>query len=123
MSENNRNTMNENHREYHSENSRDNDGFEDLEEGALYVYKKGVLHEIESDPDDLMKRIKVTPDAFAKVSQLQRGMRKQMQGYRPDLSMICSGLLAHSAQSEEAQAVVRQYVLNMYQSATQESGS
>lgn len=102
-----------------SEHNHDQ-GFEDLEEGTLYVYKKGVLQEVETDPDDLMKRIKVTPDAFAKVTDLQRGMRRNMQGYRPDISVICSGLLAYSAQMEEAQSVVRRYVLDMYESAAQE---
>ena len=95
-------------------------GFSDLEEGSLYVYKKGTLREVETDPEDLMKRIKITPDAFVDVTNLQRGMRKALQGYRPDISIICSALLANAAQSSEAPNIVRRYVLEMYQRASED---
>ena len=90
-------------------------GFKELEEGSLYVYKKGTLREVEADPDDLMKKVKITPDAFVDVTNLQRGMRKELQGYRPDISIICSALIANAAQSQEAPQIIRNYVLNMYQ--------
>ncbi len=85
-----------------------------LEEGCLYVYKKGVLEEIQTDPDDLMRKIKITPDAFAVISELQNQLRQQMSGYRPDVSTICSALLKNAAAEDNAIAVIRQFVLEIY---------
>lgn len=87
-----------------------------LEEGSLYVYKKGVLQEIETDPDDQMKKIRITQDAFTSASELQKQMRKNMAGYRPDISTVCSALIKHTATSENAVEIVRQFALNLYQS-------
>lgn len=87
-----------------------------LEEGSLYVYKKGVLQEIETDPDDQMKKIRITQDAFANASELQKQMRKHMAGYRPDMSTVCSALIKHAADSENAAEIVRQFALSLYQS-------
>lgn len=89
---------------------------EGLEEGCLYVYKKGVLQEIQSDPDDLMKKIKITPDAFKAASDLQKILRQHMNGYRPDISTICSALVEYAAQSDAAVGVVQQFVIQLYQS-------
>jgi len=94
----------------------DTDANDELEEGCLYVFKKGQLQEIESDPDDLMKKIKITPDSFAKASALQSRMRKFMQGYRPDISTICSALIDHAAEQQEADMVVRDFAMRLYQS-------
>ncbi len=98
-----------------------NEVWEDLEEGGLYVYKQGELHEIETDPDDLMKKIRITPDAFSELSALQRRMRKLMQGYRPDISVLGSALIAHAAKDSQAEAVVQAFVLNMYKTSFEET--
>ncbi len=92
------------------------DNIENLEEGCLYVYKKGMLQEIESDPDDLMKKIKITPDAFKVASELQNGIRKHMNGYRPDISTICSALIEYSGRSDAAVSVVKAFVIRLYKS-------
>ena len=93
---------------------------QDLEEGCLYVYKKGTLQEIESDPDDLMKKIKITPDAFKAASELQGKLRRHMSGYRPDMSTICSALVEDAAKSEVSIAVIKRYVIRLYQSMNDE---
>lgn len=92
---------------------------DNLEEGCLYVYKKGMLQEIESDPDDLMKKIKITPDAFKVASTLQNGMRKHMSGYRPDISTICSALIESGGQSDSAVSVVQDFVIRLYKSISE----
>jgi hypothetical protein len=88
--------------------------FENLEEGNLYAFKRGELYEIETDPDDVMKKVKITEDAFAAVVRLQRCMRKVMQGYKPDIHLICSALIAHAAQRDDASDVVRQFCLELF---------
>lgn len=93
----------------------------DLEEGSLYVYKKGMLQEIEADPDDLMKKIKITPDAFKVASELQNSIRKNMNGYRPDISTICSALIESGGQSKTAVKVVQDFVIRLYKSISKES--
>ncbi len=85
-----------------------------LEEGCLYVFKKGVLQEIESDPDDLMKKIKITPDAFGSASELQRKMRKHMSGYRPDMPTICSALIEYAASLDHSGRIVSDYALKIF---------
>jgi hypothetical protein len=88
--------------------------FENLEEGNLYAFKRGELHEIETDPDDVMKKVKITESAFTEVIRLQRRMRKEMQGYKPDIHLICSALIEHVAQRENAREVVRQFCLQLF---------
>lgn len=95
------------------------DKIENLEEGCLYVYKKGMLQEIETDPDDLMKKIKITPDAFKVASALQNSLRKHMSGYRPDMSTICSALIESGGQAESAVGVVQAFVIRLYKTISE----
>ncbi len=90
------------------------DDLEHLEEGCLYAYKRGQLHAIETDPDDVMKKVRITEAAFAEVVRLQRRMRKDMQGYKPDIALVCSALLEHLASLDNASEVVREFCLHLF---------
>lgn len=87
-----------------------------LEEGCLYAFKKGALYEIKTDPDDVMKKVKITESAFSEVIRLQRSMRKEMQGYKPDVHLVCSALLEHAAKQDNANEVVREFCLQLFSS-------
>ena len=87
----------------------------DLEEGALYVFKKGVLQEIEIDPDDTMKKIKITDSAFKGVIVVQKKMRSVMNGFKPDVSTICSALIKEASASPDVVDMVKRFCLDMYE--------
>jgi hypothetical protein len=87
----------------------------DLEEGALYVFKKGVLQEIEVDPDDTMRKIKVTDSAFKGVVEVQKKMRSAMNGFKPDVSTVCSALLKEAATSPYVVEIVKRFCLEIYE--------
>lgn len=87
---------------------------QNLEEGHLYAYKRDELYEIETDPDDVMKKVKITEDVFSEVIRLQRRMRKEMRGYKPDVHLICSALIEHVARLENASEIVRQFCLQLF---------
>jgi hypothetical protein len=73
----------------------------DLIEGHLYVMQNGSLQEIERDPDDTLKKIRIFDDAVHEAVKIQRSVRKILGGYKPDLSMVCSALIIAKAKNEE----------------------
>lgn len=85
-----------------------------LEEGELYVYRKGLLQHVERDEEDTLHRIRITDDAFNQVSKLQRALRTAMQGYRPGIEIIASAVLQHYTQASDALEVVRRYGEQLY---------
>lgn len=87
----------------------------ELEEGALYVFKKGVLQEIEVDPDDTMRKIKITDSAFKGVVDVQKKMRSVMNGFKPDVSTVCSALIKEASTSPHVVEVVKRFCLDMYE--------
>ena len=87
----------------------------DLAEGSLYVFKKGILQEIETDPDDTMKKIRITDNAFQGVVEVQKKMRAVMNGFKPDVSTVCSALIKEAASSPHVVEIVKQFCLEMYQ--------
>jgi len=86
-----------------------------LEEGSLYVFKKGILQEIEIDPDDTMRKIKITDSAFKGVIEVQKKMRSVMNGFKPDVSTVCSALLKDASTSPHVVEIVQRFCLEMYQ--------
>lgn len=87
----------------------------ELEEGALYVFKKGVLQEIEVDPDDTMRKIKITDSAFKGVVEVQKKMRSVMNGFKPDVSTVCSALIKEASTSPDVVDIVKRFCLDMYE--------
>lgn len=86
-----------------------------LKEGALYAYKDGVLTEIQTDPDDTMKRIKILEGAYQSAVIVQRNMRKLLNGYRPDLHLICSALIELGASQPQAEQAVKAFCTHLFE--------
>src|SRR3569832_474068 len=80
-----------------------------LEEGELYLYRKGTLERVQRDETDTLRRIKIAEEAFNEVLILLLGLRGLMGGFKPGIELICSAVLHHYAQSADAQDVVRRY--------------
>ena len=92
------------------ENEIQNGNEDDLEEGELYVVKNGELEHIQRDPDDTMRKVRLTEDAVKELIVVQRKMRKEMQGYKPDMALVASALVSHAAKLPEAPRLVRLYL-------------
>lgn len=89
---------------------------DELKEGALYSYKDGVLSEIQTDPDDTMKRVKIVESAFQAVVAVQGRMRKNLNGYRPDIHLVCSAIIQHGASQPEVDDIVKRFCLELFES-------
>jgi hypothetical protein len=85
-----------------------------LKEGALYAYKDGVLTEIQTDPDDTMKRVRILEDAYRAAVEVQRNMRKMLSGYRPDLHLVCSALIELGASQPQAEQSVKAFCTRLF---------
>ena len=88
---------------------------DELKDGALYAYKDGVLSEIQTDPDDTMKRIKIVESAFQAVVALQGKMRKTLNGYRPDIHLMCSAIIQHGAKQPDIEQIVKRFCLELFE--------
>ncbi len=86
----------------------------DLKEGHLYVLKDGIFEEIITDPEDNLRKIRIISDAFESAVNLQKRMRTNLEGYKPDLTMVCSAILHFFANDPKATNVVRDYVLSKF---------
>ena len=106
---------NEEKNEITTETQEPDEPEEGIEEGKLYKCQNGELVELEIDPDDNMRKIRVTEDAVYAVTELQKNLRKILGGYKPDLSIVSSTLLKHAAEQEDSQEVVRKYVIAKWQ--------
>src|SRR3569833_1469156 len=84
-------------------------GHDALEEGELYVYRKGQLEHVPRDEEDTSHRIRITGDAYLAIVDLQRILRPAMNGYRPNLEIISSAELGLYAQAPDAVEGVRRY--------------
>ena len=95
--------------------SEDDESNDELEEGELYVVKKGVLEHIQRDPDDNLRKIRITDSAFETAVNVQRSMRKNMNGYKPDITMVISALVEDSASDiDRSVSVVKGYAQRMF---------
>lgn len=85
-----------------------------LEEGEVYVCRRGRLERIERDADD-MRKIRITDEAYQATMHLGKGMRSGLVGYKPDVALIASALvIVASRDPDQARATVRDFVLKMF---------
>lgn len=99
---------------------------DELVNGRLYVLVdgengRGHLRQIPRHDDDL-PRVRIMEDALDAVRKLSRGMRKEMGGYKPDITLVASALLLEAASRPEAPSIVRDFAIAKFQAA-QSSGS
>jgi len=87
----------------------------ELEEGELYVYKKGVLEHVQRDPDDNLRKVRILDGAYEKAVMVQRSMRSKLNGYKPDITMVISALIETGASDASAAAdVVKSYAKRIF---------
>jgi hypothetical protein len=94
---------------------------DELVNGQLYVMirganGKGHLKQVPRNDDEL-PRLRITEEALAGVRDLCRGMRKEMGGYRPDVTLVASALLLDAVSRPEAPSLVRHFAIAKFQSA------
>lgn len=92
-----------------------NHELEELENGELYVFKNGNLEHIKRDPDDNLIKVRITDDSSEVLKAIQKKLRKEMNGYKPDITMVASALLESFAnKEEEAIECVKAYGKKMF---------
>lgn len=98
------------------ENTNQENPSNEIEEGKLYRVQNGELIELILDPDELRK-IKVTEDAVTEAINLQKLMRPLLNGFKPDLTTVCSALIKHAATKDDATKVVADFWFEKAQTA------
>jgi len=89
---------------------------DDLTEGKLYKLENGELIELQIDPEELRK-VKITDDAIQAATAIQKTMRKVLNGFKPDITTVCSALIKGQAEKEDATKVVADFWLEKAQIA------
>lgn len=79
-----------------------------LQEGELYIVTNGELRHIERTTGDLPK-VPISQLAHDRLLDLRRRCRKTLGGFRPDVALVASALLEHSASESSAEAIVAAY--------------
>ena len=90
---------------------------DEMQEGHLYTVKDGELVEIPTDPEETLRKVKITDEAITVAISVQKQMRKYLDGFKPDITTVCSALIMAQAKKEDATKVVSDYWLNMAQRA------
>ena len=89
---------------------------EALEEGELYVLRKGRLEHVPRNEDDGMRRIRITEQAYEAAMQIGRWMKADLGGYKPDVSLVVSALVLDRGEKvERTKEVIRQFVVTMFE--------
>ena len=89
---------------------------DDLTEGKLYKLVNGELIELQIDPEELRK-VKITDDAIQAATAIQKTMRKVLNGFKPDITTVCSALIKGQAEKSDATKVVADFWLEKAQLA------
>lgn len=88
---------------------------EKLQEGALYKVVSGELIPLPIDADDqALRKLRITEEVLRAVQEVQKRMRKSLNGRKPDLALVAEALLVYAAQQEGVEEVVRQYAIKVY---------
>ena len=85
---------------------------EDLEDG-FYQARKGELRRIEPEDDDLRK-IRVTPEVFEAVRDVQKRMRKLLNGHKPDVNLVAEALLLYASKAENIEDAVKRHAASVF---------
>lgn len=107
--------MNNNHQE-NQQNQENQNPLNDLTEGKLYKLEDGELIELIIDKEELRK-VKITDDAIKAATEVQKKMRTVLNGFKPDITTVCSALIKAQANSSNATQVVADYWLEKAQTA------
>lgn len=93
-----------------------------LEEGTVYVCRNGKLEELPRTQDDGMRRIRITDDAYQAAMNLGHRLRKELHGYKPDVSLVASASILEGCReihSTKVKEVIGNFVIKLFKSASQ----
>ena len=86
-------------------------GLVDLEDGALYTLRKGMLHPVpRSEDDNGLRRIKIMEEAYDAATTVAKRLRPRMRGYRPDPALVISAFVQYAARLETADEIALDYL-------------
>jgi len=83
--------------------------------GELYRCIDGNMVQIERDPDDNQHKVRLANDAYDGLLLIQKRLRKALNGYRPDITLVASALMKFATDNEEeAINAVKAYALQVF---------
>lgn len=83
--------------------------------GELYRCIDGKMVQIERDPDDNQHKVRLANDAYDGLLLIQKRLRKALNGYRPDITLVASALMKFATDNEEeAINAVKAYALQVF---------
>ena len=82
-------------------------------EDGLYKAESGILEKFEFE-DDGLKKIRVAPEVFEAVRDVQKRMRKQLGGRKPDVGLVAEAMLMHAANADGIEEAVRKYAASVF---------
>ena len=105
-------------------NTQQKSSTDELNEGALYVCKKGELIELPGkEEDDDALRIRLVKPVAEILYAIQKSCRKKLNGYKPDVSQVTAALVVAIGQDVEAASnIVIEHCRNIYSTALTKKG-
>ncbi len=91
-----------------------------LEDGEVYVCRNGKLERLPKS-DDGMRRIRITDDAYQAALELGQRLRKDLHGYKPDVSLVASALIlerCRETNSTQVKEVIGNFIIKLFKSAS-----
>ena len=89
-----------------------------LEEDGIYVCRHGKLEKLPRTQDDGLRRIRITDDAYQAAMDLGHQLRKELHGYKPDVSLVASALILEGCRdmhATKAKEVIGGFVIKLFQ--------
>ena len=84
----------------------------ELEDG-LYQARDGHLQKLDLE-DDGTKKLRVTQEPFEAVVKVQRRMRKELGGNKPDIGLVAAAMLLAAAEMEGIEEKVKEYAISVF---------
>ncbi len=91
-----------------------------LEEGEVYLCRNGKLERLPK-ADDGLRRIRITDEAYQAAMELGQRLRKDLHGYKPDVSLVASALIldgCRDVDSTQVKEVIGNFVIELFKPAS-----
>ena len=91
-----------------------------LEDGEVYLCRNGKLERLPKS-DNGLRRIWITDDAYQAAMGLGQRLRKDLHGYKPDVSLVASALIldgCRDVDSTQVKEVIGNFVIELFKPAS-----
>lgn len=93
-----------------------------LEDEVMHICRNERTEQLPEAGNDGMRRIRITDDAYRAAMELGQRLRKNLHGYKPDVSLVASALILDGCRTEystEVKEVIGNFVIELFKSASE----